>query len=182
MNTILKSLLYYMLMLSAFALMIFTIGCSAENPICSTNFCAVGEVFPRSELEAAAIFSEVDVDDSVIFATLIGGVTPVETAETPAVDSVTFADIVADVAAGGTEYLNQTVTIRADVRLKLETGSLALQTHDDKVFFFITDRDNSGELERYNQLSTYNFTIYIRSILPPDEDFDEYAVFSALAN
>ena len=55
------------------------LGCSAENPICSTNFCAVGEVFPRSELEDGQAFSEVDIDDTVIFATLAGGDTPVQT-------------------------------------------------------------------------------------------------------
>ena len=51
---------------------IFTLGCSAENPICSTNFCAVGEVFPRSELEEGQAFSEVDIDDSAIFGKLVG--------------------------------------------------------------------------------------------------------------
>ena len=49
----------------------FILGCSAENPICSTNFCAVGEVFPRSELDANAAFSEVDVDDSQILTVLV---------------------------------------------------------------------------------------------------------------
>ena len=39
MTDILKPLLYYVLMLSAFALMIFTIGCSTENPLCSDNYC-----------------------------------------------------------------------------------------------------------------------------------------------
>ena len=29
---------------------VFMLGCSAENPVCSTNFCAVGEIFSRSEL------------------------------------------------------------------------------------------------------------------------------------
>ena len=175
----LKSLLYYVLMLSAFALMIFTLGCNTENPLCTDNYCVEGEIYPRSEL--VGDFSPIAVDDSVVFATLVGGVKPVETIETPA-DSVTFADIVADVASGGTEYLNQTVTTRAVVKFKLESGSLSLETHDDTVFFFITDRDSAGELERYNQYSTYDFTIYIRSILPPDEEFNEYAVFSALAN
>ena len=40
--------------LFAFLLIVIAVvsilGCSAENPICSTNFCAIGEVFPRSEL------------------------------------------------------------------------------------------------------------------------------------
>ena len=48
-----KSILKPAVMLIVFAILILTIGCSAENPICTTNFCAVGEVFPRSELDTA---------------------------------------------------------------------------------------------------------------------------------
>ena len=51
-----KSILAYVPIL---ALLILTIGCNAENPICTDNFCAIGEVFPRSELDTAD-FSEVD--------------------------------------------------------------------------------------------------------------------------
>lgn len=95
---------------------IFTIGCNAENPVCTTNFCAIGEIFPRSELENGQAFSEVDIDDSVIFATLVGGTTPVETnpvVQTTDTNDVTIADIVADVASNGvnSSYKDQTVTI-----------------------------------------------------------------------
>jgi len=88
---------------------IFTLSCSAENPICTTNFCAVGEVFPRSELEDGQAFSEVDIDDSVIFATLAGGTTPVKTTPPtlpPGVESVELSTIVGDVAAGNTSYIS----------------------------------------------------------------------------
>ena len=63
------------------------LGCSAENPICSTNFCAIGEVFPRSELEEGQAFSEVDIDDSVIFATLVGTPIP-DQPTTPATQEI----------------------------------------------------------------------------------------------
>ena len=54
----LKSLLFYVLMLSAFALMIFTIGCSTENPLCSTNYCVEGEVFAKSDLEDGQAYDD----------------------------------------------------------------------------------------------------------------------------
>ena len=79
MTDILKPLLYYVLMLSAFALMIFTIGCSTENPLCSDNYCVEGEIYPRSEL--VGDFSPIAVDDSVILATF-AGVTPATPIET----------------------------------------------------------------------------------------------------
>ena len=46
------------------------IGCDAQNPVCSDNFCVVGEVFPRSELDPNQEFSEANVDDSKILAAL----------------------------------------------------------------------------------------------------------------
>ena len=82
-------------------LLLTVIGCSAENPLCTDNYCVTGEIFPRSDLEIGAEFSEVAIDDSQIFAVL-AGVTPVET--TPAETTVTLADIVSDVADGGTTY------------------------------------------------------------------------------
>ena len=80
MTDILKPLLYYVLMLSAFALMIFTFGCNTENPLCTDNYCVEGEIYPRSEL--VGDFSPIAVDDSIILAALVGVPTPVEI-ETP---------------------------------------------------------------------------------------------------
>ena len=38
--------------LSLFIIVVISmLGCSAENPICSTNFCAVGEVFHVQNLK-----------------------------------------------------------------------------------------------------------------------------------
>ena len=82
MTDILKPLLYYVLMLAAFALMIFTFGCNTENPLCTDNYCVEGEIYPRSEL--VGDFSPIAVDDSVILATF-AGVTPATPIEiTPA--------------------------------------------------------------------------------------------------
>ena len=85
---------FYTFSLILIAILIFSIGCHTENPICSTNFCAIGEVFPRSELEDGQAFSEVDIDDSVIFATLAGGDTPVKNA--PVATTLPFDDVTAD--------------------------------------------------------------------------------------
>ena len=96
---------FYIFLLIVIAV-IFTLGCSAENPVCTTNFCAIGEVFPRSELEDGQAFSEVDIDDSVIFATLVGGTTPVPV-KTPHPSTVGIDMIVADVANKGEKYLGK---------------------------------------------------------------------------
>ena len=88
-------------------------GCEAQNPICTDNFCVVGEVFPRSELDANQEFSKVEIDDSVIFATLATATlttpaektTPAEPAPTGAtpgngITKTTIASIVSDTLAG----------------------------------------------------------------------------------
>ena len=157
---------------------IFSFGCNAENPICSTNFCAIGEVFPRSELEDGQAFSEVDIDDSVIFATLVG-TTPVETTpvETPVADSISFDDIVTDAAAGGTKYVGQTVTITAPVQFKFETF-FSLFTNDDTVSFIVSSPDVPDKLTRFQESLTYTLTVEITEISPPDDNFDTYGIRS----
>ena len=165
------------------ALVILTIGCNAENPICTTNFCAIGEVFPRSELDTAD-FSEVDIDDSVIFATLVGAEkTPIAVdVPTPVNNSVALADIVSDVESGSTKYLNQTVMITGTVRTPnsvFQSGALTLVTNTD-TSFFITDRSNPQNLDIYQRGQSYTFTVFIRRIDPPNGGFDNYAVFSDL--
>lgn len=150
------------------------LGCNAENPICSTNFCAVGEIFPRSELENGQPFSEVDIDDSVIFATLVGTPTPVEPIRpTP----TTFTNIVADAAAGGTKYVGKTVTVTAPVGFVLD-GGVSLVTKNERVTFYVKNPDAPEKLDSLVEGKTYQFTIEITSIAPPDEEFDTYAVFS----
>ena len=168
---------------------VFTLGCSAENPICSTNFCAIGEVFPRSELEDGQLFSEVDIDDSVIFATLVGGDTPVKT--TPAVattqpDTVTLNDIVSDVAGGGTTYLGKIVTItgavRSDASGFTNNDTITLITNNENVSFYINSRETPDRLAKYKKDQTYTFNLFIRGVDPPDDRFVWYAIWSNLPN
>ena len=166
---------------------VFTLGCSAENPLCSTNFCAVGEVFPRSELGDRE-FSEVDIDDSVIFATLVGGepigTTPV--VDTAAEDTVSLSDILADVGAGHTAYLNQTVTVTGYVAYKNDEGdAMVVHTNADVddatskgVVFWIRDFGNPQALNSYVLNNKYEFTVTILSITKPRVGIAWHSIWS----
>ena len=163
---------------------IFTLGCSTENPICSTNFCAIGEVFPRSELEEGQAFSEVDIDDSVIFATLVTGSRPVETVPTvepttarattvqPAniVSKTTVAVIVANTVAGGKQFEGKVVEVAAVIRsVDADNEWLTLQTNDDNIAFFVSAYGDilEGTLKKtYTVGSTYTLQLYIEEQEP----------------
>ena len=97
---------------------LFTLGCSTENPLCTDNFCVEGEIYAKSELAEGQAYGDLPINDAVIFATLAAGTTPVETTpvETAPADSVSLEAIVADVAAGGTTYVGETLTITAPVQ------------------------------------------------------------------
>ena len=189
MTDILKSLLFYMLMLSAFALMIFTFGCNTENPLCTDNYCVEGEIYPRSEL--VGDFSPLAVDDSVIFATLVGGVTPVETVETPVNpvqtpvgDSVSLADIVSDVASGGTRYSNKTVTFPAVVEFDssgfTNNGFITLITNNRKVAFYVQSVEDPSKVASYQEGISYTFTVFVEQIGQPSEAFPSYSVLTTI--
>ena len=164
-------------------LAIFSIGCNTENPLCTDNYCVEGEIYPRSEL--VGDFSLLAVDDSVIFATLVTGIQPVETTpvnpiQTPVGDSTTLADIVSDVASGGTRYSNKIVTIVGVVESAFESGTRTLVTNNDDVTFYIANRSDASLLAGYQEGKSYTFTLYIAGISTPDEDFDWYAVWGRL--
>ena len=96
---------------------VFTLGCSTENPLCTDNFCVEGEIYPRSELAAGQEFSELAVDDAAIFATLAG---------TPPVKSRRTVTFVGATPRGGeiTAYGTITVTFNnppTDVRVSAGT-------------------------------------------------------------
>ena len=166
---------------------VFTLGCSAENPICSTNFCAVGEVFPRAELGDRE-FSEVDIDDSVIFATLVGG-EPIETTpvvDAAAEDTVSLSDILADVGAGDTTYLDQTVTITGYVAYKNNGGdAMVVHTNADVadatsngVVFWIKSFGNPQALNPYELNNKYEFTVTITTITKPKSGVEWHSIWS----
>ena len=165
---------------------VFTLGCSAENPLCSTNFCAVGEVFPRSELGDRE-FSEVDIDDSVIFATLVGG-EPAQTIQPPAetipADSVAFADIISDVASGGTRYSNKTVTFSAVVEFDssgfTNKDFITLITNNQEVVFYVKSVEDPSKVASYQEGISYTFTVFVEQIGQPSEAFPSYSVLTTI--
>ena len=137
MTDILKSLLFYVLMLSAFALMIFTFGCNTENPLCTDNYCVEGEIYPRSEL--VGDFSLLAVDDSVIFATLVTGTQPVEvnpqtqnpTPPTPVAlegaTQTTIDAIVSNTLSGGNRFEGTVVELTALILLMMTMNGSRLK-------------------------------------------------------
>ena len=180
---------YTILILFAITIVAFA-GCEAQNPVCTDNFCFVGEAFPRSELEAGQEFSEVAIDDSVIFATLITGTTPVATVpavETPAastpasVETVSLSDIIADTAAGGKLYEYKLLNIRATVSLDnslFRTGTVTLVTNNDDVSFFVGNRHNPTAMDKYKEDQTYNFTVFISEIKASTSNTDRTNIWS----
>ena len=54
------------------AILIFSIGCHTENPICSDNYCVSGEIFLRSQLLEGEEYSEIDIVESDLIASFAG--------------------------------------------------------------------------------------------------------------
>ena len=57
---------------------IFTLGCSTENPLCTDHYCVEGEIYPRSDLPTDQTFGDLPINDTAIFAAIVGGATPIE--------------------------------------------------------------------------------------------------------
>lgn len=176
----------YSIPLFCLAMFISLLGCEARNPVCSDNFCVVGEVFARSELQENQEFSEVDVDDSVIFATLLGTTTPVERipveTEPTADDVVPLADIVADVASGGTRYSGKIITITAEVQADVSTftdrDAITLITNNENVWFFVHSSETPARLANYEVGKTYTFNLFVLQVIPPEVLSPEYKIWT----
>ena len=152
-----------------------------RTPSVLQTFVQIGEVFPRSDLEDGQAFSEVDIDDSVIFATLVGTPIP-DQPTTPATqetepESTTVSSIVSDVAAGGTRYTNKIVTIQGTVESVFESGARTLVTNNDNVTFYVENRTKPELLDSYKEGGTYTFTLFISGTDPPEEEFNWYAIW-----
>ena len=174
---------YLTLILFALAIVVFA-GCEAQNPVCTHNFCFVGEAFPRSELEAGQPFDEVDIDDSIIFTKIITWETPIPRPATQEKqpDSGTLADIVADVAAGNKTYAGKMVTITATVTRDVSTfnnrDAIALNTNNEDVVFFVSSDGNPKLLENYKVDESYTFDLFVLNITDPDPDFPQHGIFA----
>ena len=159
---------------SLIVIVVSTLGCSTENPLCTDNYCVEGEIYARSELADDAAFSKLAIDDSVILATLVSTPTPVETAPDDAKttdDTVTLADIVTDVASNGvnSSYKGQTVTITAAVRYTFDAtetrnSGATLHTHNEQISFFVDDSDGADDLAHLATGTSYTFTLFIRNV------------------
>ena len=179
---------YILPLLFLLAIAVLLTGCEAENPVCTDNFCFVGEAFLRSDLDTEQPFSEIDVDDSVIFATLTTGTIPTPV-ETPAVETTpqtdtTLSEIVADVAANGenSAWIGQTVTVTGAVKFNLTrsletTSTVTLYTHNDNVGFFIF-ADNQNTLANLGNGTTYTFEVTIDRVSPSSSNPDINNVFA----
>ena len=158
-------------------------GCSAENPICTDSFCLI----PRDSVEGDVI--EIDESKALEFIQTLAvdtpEATPVETQET---SEVSLMDIITDAAAGNQTYLNQTVTVNAVVAWRHDEGkAILLYTSADfkaaveeGAGFFIFSLDNPARLNPYIVGNTYEFTVTIFQIEPPDDTLAIYKVQSEL--
>ena len=163
------------------------LGCEAENPICTPNFCAVGEIFPRSELKPNQEFSEAPIDDTQLV-TLLGqtpATTPLtpETTDNSLFDDVRMPQIVRNVLNGGQRYNQQTITLTARIR-NFQVNQAYLETNSSVEF--VIEFPNSGDpmLGRYKNAENANpdrehtFTLFIRGISAPDTGADHYIVWA----
>ena len=141
------------------------VGCEAQNPICTENFCVTGEAFLRSEIGDRE-FSEVDVDDSRLLTALAGIPEP-----TTLVDN-TLAEIVSDTAAGGTAYNGRFVSVTGVVQKNFtldpdsSSEGLTLQSGSNKITFFVISWGVPDNLMDYQIGETYDFPVFIAKQRP----------------
>ena len=161
---------------------ILTIGCSTENPICTDSFCLI----PRDAVDDTQ--NIIEIDESKVLALI--GKTPEPTLTptplTPATPN-TLTEIVSDVAAGNTTYLNQTVTITGYVAYKdlktneamiIHTKPNAVDASAQGAVFWVSSFGNPDGLSLFRVNNTYEFTVEIYLIQEPEGDRAYYAIWS----
>ena len=162
-------------------LLILTIGCSTENPLCTDNYCVEGEIYPRAWLDSSEPFDEISVDDTTLLNAVVGTTPP----PLPLSSTPTLSDIVAHVAADGRECLEQTYTLTGEVAFNYQGATstfITLETHNNDVTFFISDRENIDTFVDYDRGETYTFTVLIESIGRHDPDNRKHqSIFSSLS-
>lgn len=159
--------------LALFAILLLTAGCSTENPLCTDNFCVEGQIYPKDWLHGDEDYSELAIDDTALL-NAITGTTPPPPRLSPA---PTLSEIVAHVAAGGRDCLEQTYTLEGTVRIKFVdefSNFITLRTGHENVSFFISGGDNLDALVRYDEGQTYTFTIVVREVGRYREDDRKY--------
>jgi hypothetical protein len=177
----------FLLYTAVMALITILLGCSTENPLCSDNYCVSGEIFLRSQLLEGEDFSEVNVAESNLIAAFANA-TPATPVETAPVVSSALSDIVTDVVAGNTTYLNQTVTVTGYVVLKGVGGAMAIHTGPSLAgaiaqgaVLWIESFDAPEVLNQYALNTQYEFTITIILIREPKGDTTWRSIWAVLA-
>ena len=102
------SILYLLLLGLIFML---AIGCETQNPVCSENYCVMGEIFPRSEIGDSE-FEELpaSVDEETVVGLLAGksqGAAAI--AGTPPIESTPRVNLVSAHPTSGSEILPKTI-------------------------------------------------------------------------
>ena len=104
-----KNTLIFLILLGL--IFMLAIGCETQNPVCSENYCVMGEIFPRSEIGVRA-FEELpaSVNEKTLVGLLAGkaqGAAAI--AGTPPVESTPRLNFVSAHPASGSEILPNTV-------------------------------------------------------------------------
>ena len=144
-------------------ILIFCFGCNTENPLCTDNYCVEGEIYPRAWLDTSEDFETISVDDAAILNAIVGTTpAPPTLTATP-----TLSEVVAHVAAGGRDCIDETYTLTGVVEFNYQSTTsqfITLDTGNDDISFFITDQDKSGSLADYARGETHTFTCTIKSV------------------
>ena len=161
--------LIYVILMIAIAL---TLGCSNENPICTSAFC----VLPRESVEGDII--EIDEAKALAFLETLA-------VDTPEASGVSVADIVADTSTGGHAYEGRIITVSGPVQKLLSTTSgVTLLTDNDNISFIVVGTE--AQMQGYVAGRSYEIPLYIQDQSPSrDVDFniipDKYFIFSYIA-
>ena len=166
----------FLLLTLVMVLITILFGCESQNPICSENFCLEGEIFPRSEIGNRE-FSEVDIDDAVIFATFANTTLttpatepiPVDIDPTPkeGITKTTIATIVSDTLAGGTRFEGTLVELTGTVDwIAEDDDALTFKTNNPDIDLFVRAYGDLAEGTFKNAFTTgetYTVQLYIEA-------------------
>ena len=155
-----------------------------RTPSCTSSFC----LLPRDAVDSEV--TEIDETKALAFLETLAvdtpEATPVETQETS--NEVSLSDIITDAAAGGTEYVGQTLTLEATVvwRSKNREAIIIYTTNDFEAAieagagFFIFSLGNPVPLNEYVIGTAYEFTVTISEVQAPDATLNIYKIVSTL--
>ena len=103
----------------------------------------------------------------------------------PLTGTPTLSEIVAHVAAGGRDCLNQTYTIRGVVTFKYvsqRSNFITLETSNEDVSFFIGAGDDLNALAGYEEGESYNFTVVVDSLGRYNDNRKQQSIHTKLAD